>query len=134
MTHGPDELSAIEPCRAMTTLRQKVDALLRGRHLAIRELTTALAIGNPGHPEKGRIHITYATGDVSLRRVTWEYLGPLQGYEPDDDPDREPGVDAAQIIAILTGHTPPSDPAPGPDRGEDSDHPRPPGSGSTTIG
>jgi hypothetical protein len=122
MTHGPDEPNAIELCSAMTTLRQKVDALLRGHHLDIRELTAALAIGNPRHPDKGRIHITYATGDVSIKRVTWEYLGPLHGYEPDDDPDREPGVTAAQIIAILTGHTPPPT-GPDPDPGEDSHRP-----------
>jgi hypothetical protein len=132
MTHGPAELSPDEKCRAMTTLRRKVDALLRGRHLEIRELTSALAIGNPGHPENGRVHITYATGDVSVKRVIWQYLGPLQGYEP-DDPDREPGVDAAQIIAILTGEIPPpADPDPGPSR--DSEHPHRPGPGSTAIG
>jgi hypothetical protein len=133
MTHRPGELSADEKCRAMTTLRRKVDALLRGRHLEIRELTSALVIGNPGHPENGRVHITYATGDVSVKRAIWQYLGPLQGYEPGDDPDREPGVDAAQIIAILTGQTPlPADPGPGP--GDDSDHPCRPGPGSTAIG
>jgi hypothetical protein len=42
--------------------------------------------------------------------VTWDYLGPLQGYDPDDDPDREPSITAAQIIATLTSNTPPPDP------------------------
>jgi len=133
MTRPSDESADIQHVRARAVLRRTLDPLLRGHGLDIRELATALAIGNPSNPEKGRIHITYATGDVSLRRVIWNYLGPLQGYEPDDDPDREPGVDAATIIATLTGHTPsPTDPAPGPHR--DGDDPRPPGSGSTTIG
>ena len=115
MTHGPDESTGADLCRARNTLRQKVDTLLRGHGLEIRELTSALAIGNPRDPAKGRIHITYATADVSHKRVTWDYLGPLQGHEPDDDPDREPGVDAATIIATLTGETPPpADPSPGP--------------------
>jgi hypothetical protein len=114
MTHPP-ELTDIEICRARTALRHKLDPLLRGYGLEIRELATALAIGNPTDPAKGRIHITYVTGDVSVRRVTWDYLGPLQGYEPDDDPDREPGIDATKIITTLTGEPPsPGDMTPGP--------------------
>jgi hypothetical protein len=107
MTRPPHELNDIDMCRARAALRQKIDPLLRGHGLEIRELTTALAIGNPADPAKGRIHITYATGDVSLRRVTWDYLGPLQGSEPRDDPDHEPGVTAATIITTLTEDTPP---------------------------
>jgi hypothetical protein len=108
MTHPPHELSNIEMCRARAALRQKIVPQLRGHGLEVRELTTALAIGNPADPAKGRVHILYATGDVSLRRVTWDYLGPLQGYGPGDDPDREPGVTAATIIAALTADaTPP---------------------------
>jgi hypothetical protein len=133
MTRPPDDLTDIQHVRARTTLRHKLDPLLRGHGLEIRELTTALAIGNPADPAKGRIHITYATADVSLKRVTWEYLGPLQGYEPDDDPDREPGIDPATIIATLTGEPPPpGDMTPRPCG--DSDHPRRRGTGSTAIG
>ena len=133
MTRPPDETTDIQHVRARTALRRKLDPLLRGYGLEMRELATALAIGNPGDPAKGRIHITYATGDVSVRRVIWDYLGVLQGYEPDDDPDREPGVDAATVIAILTGRTSSTaEPAPGLDR--DSGHSCPPGAGSTTIG
>jgi hypothetical protein len=133
MTRPPDESTDIQHVRARAALRRTLDPLLRGHGLEMRELATALAIGNPGDPAKGRVHITYATGDVSVRRVIWDYLGVLQGYEPDDDPDREPGVDAATIIATLTGHAPPpAELGPGPRR--DSHHPRPPGSGSTTIG
>jgi hypothetical protein len=113
MTHGPDQPAGIERCRTRNALRQQVDALLRASGLEIRELATALAIGNPHDPAKGRIHITYATADVSHKRVIWDYLGPLQGHEPTDDPDREPGVDAATIIATLTGETPPSADLPG---------------------
>jgi hypothetical protein len=107
MTNGPGELTSIQICRARSTLRQAVDALLHGHKLEIRELARALAISNPGDPDKGRIYITYATAEVSHRRVIWDYLGPLQGHEPNRDPDREPGVDAATIIATLTGQPPP---------------------------
>jgi hypothetical protein len=133
MTHEPDEPTDIDLCRARTTLRHNLDPLLRGYGLEIRELATAVAIGNPSDPAKGRIHITYTNADVSLRRVTWDYLGVLQGYEPDDDPDRELGITAATIITTLTGHTPPpADPAPSPHH--ESDHPHQCGSVSTAIG
>jgi hypothetical protein len=105
MTLGPNDLTALQLCRARGELRRAMDALLRGSKLEIRELTRALAICNPRDREQGRIYIPYATADVSLRRVTWEYFGPLQGYEATGDPDREPGVDAAKIIAALTGQT-----------------------------
>ena len=42
-----------------------------------------------------------STGDVTHRLVTWDFLGPLRGYEPDDNPNREPGVDAATIVTPL---------------------------------
>ena len=99
----PAENTQVELCRARGVLRQRVQALLRGSGLEIRELTSYLAISNPVDPEKGRIHINYVTGEASLKRITWDYLGPLQGYEPDDDPDREPAADATKIITTLTG-------------------------------
>jgi hypothetical protein len=108
MTHEPDELTWVQNCRARADLRAKVDDLLHGRKLDIRELAHHLSIGNPRDPDKGRIHIAYTTGHVSHRQVTWNYLGPLHGYEPGDDPDREPGVDAATIITTLTEDTPPA--------------------------
>jgi hypothetical protein len=108
MTQPPNDPASIQNCRARNALRHELDPQLRGHGLEIRELTTALAIGNPANPEKGRIHITYANGDVTHKRTTWDYLGPLHGYEPNDDPDHEPGITPAQIIATLTGHTPPT--------------------------
>lgn len=108
MTQPPNDPASVQNCRARNTLRHQLDPQLRGHGLEIRELTTTLAISNPADPDKGRLHILYTNGDTSLRRVTWTYLGHLQGYEPDDDPDREPGITPAQIIATLTGHTPPT--------------------------
>lgn len=108
MTTGPDELTWVQICRARATLRQHVEDGLRGSGLQIRELAAHLTIHNPDDPDKGRVYITYASGDVSCRCITWEYLGSLQGYDG-DDPDREPGVDATAIIATLTGQpTPPA--------------------------
>jgi len=103
-------MNEVEKLRARNALRQKVQALLRGSGLEIRELAHALAIFNPRDPDRGRIHVTYASGEASWKRVSWEYLGPLPGYEPDDDPDREPSVDAAKIIAALAGRTPSDQP------------------------
>jgi hypothetical protein len=107
MTHPPDELTEIQICRARGDLRQTVNALLQGSGLQIRELANALTVSNPRDPDKGRIHIAYVTGDVSLRRVTWDYFGLLEGYESGGDPDHEPGVGAAKIITALTEQAPP---------------------------
>jgi hypothetical protein len=103
MTHPPDEPTGIQKLQARTALRKKLETLLRGSGLEIRELASNLAICNPGDPDKGRIYVGYVSGDVSHKRTLWSYLGPLQGYEPSDDPDREPAVDAATIITTLTG-------------------------------
>ena len=108
MPYGKNEPTQIELCRAQGVLRQQVEALLRGSGLEIRERTSHLVISNPRDPDKGRIQISYTSGEVSWKHVTWEYLGPLRGHEPDDDPDREPPVTAATIIAALT------EPPPGP--------------------
>jgi hypothetical protein len=110
MTNGPGELTNIQLARARSTLRQKVDALLRGRGLEVRERASGLTISSPRDPDQGCLHIAYATGEVSWKRTTWTFLGPLQGYERNDDPDREPAVDAAKIIATLTGRIPPEPP------------------------
>jgi hypothetical protein len=110
MTHAPDEMTSVQNVRARGALRRIVDDLLRGSGLEIRELAHHLVISNPTEPrdpDKGRIYINYTTGEVSHRLTTWNYFGPLQGYEPNDDPDREPAVDATKIIATLTGQAPP---------------------------
>lgn len=102
MPYGKKELTPLELCRARSVLRKQVAAMLRGHRLEIRELATALAVSNPAAPDKGSIHIGYVSGDASLKRTTWTFLGSLPGYERDDDPDREPAVDAATIISMLT--------------------------------
>jgi hypothetical protein len=108
MTNEPDELTSVRICRSRSALRKKVDELLRGSGLEVREMVNGLAIFNPRDPGKGRIYVRYASGDVSWKRVIWDYFGPLQGYEG-DDPDCEPGVDAAKIIAVLTGEPVPGE-------------------------
>jgi hypothetical protein len=89
---GHDALQAL---RARNTLVQTVRALLQGTGLDIRELASELVISHPGHPEYGRIYITYTKGEVSPRRCTWDYLGHLDGYGP-TDPEAEPHLTADQ--------------------------------------
>lgn len=110
MPYGKNEQTKVDQCHARGVLRQRVEALLRGSGLEIRELARHLAIGNPRDPGRGWIHISYTSGEVSWKRTSWAYLGPLQGYEPDDDPDREPAVDAGTIISTLTGSPAPGQP------------------------
>ena len=110
MPYGKNELTPVELCRARSVLRQRVAAMLRGSRLEIRERASHLAIVNPADLDKGQIQIGYASGEASCRRTTYQYLGPLQGYERDDDPDREPAVDAATIIRTLTGPEAPGPP------------------------
>jgi hypothetical protein len=102
MTKTPGNTDAVQAVRARTRLIQTVRTLLKGAGLDIRELANELVISDSGHPEHGRIYIKFATGEVSLRRCTWEYLGHFAGYGP-SDPDAEPSLNAEKIIAILTG-------------------------------
>lgn len=102
MPYGKNELTPIELCHARSVLRQQVATMLRGSGMEIRERASHLAVTNPANLEKGQIQIGYASGEVSCRRITYQYLGPLQGHERNDDPDREPAVDAATIIRALT--------------------------------
>jgi hypothetical protein len=83
--------------------------MLKGSSLDIRELTSHLAISQPGKPDYGRIYINFANGDASLRRCSWDYLGRLDGHGS-TDPEAEPALTAQQIIAILTGQAPPNAP------------------------
>lgn len=101
MTQPATDSSAIQALRARNTLVNRVRALLKGTGLDIRELANELVISDPGHPEHGRIYITYAKGEISLRRCTWQYLGYLDGYGP-TDPEAEPSLTAEKIIAALT--------------------------------
>lgn len=104
MTQAASNTSAVQAARARTGLAQSVRALLHGSGLDIRELTNHLVISAPGHPEYGRIYIGFTSGDVSLRRCTWDYLGHLDGYGS-NDPEAEPALNAGKIIATLTGQT-----------------------------
>jgi hypothetical protein len=104
MTQTPNEPDSVQALRARNTLIRTVRTQLKGSGLDIRELTSHLVISDPGHPDHGRLYITYANGDASLRRYTWKYLGHLDGYGS-TDPDAEPTLSAEQIIATLTGQT-----------------------------
>ena len=95
--------------QARNALIRTVRAQLKGKHLDIRELDNEMAISSPGHPEKGRVYITYTTAEVSHRKTTWDYLGHFEGHSNTHDPD-EPDVDAGTIIRTLTGPD-----SPGPD-------------------
>jgi hypothetical protein len=74
---------------------------LKGTGLEIRELARELVISNPGHPGQGRIYVTYATGEVSHRRVVWDYLGCIDGHGNDDE-KAELSVNAEKFISVLT--------------------------------
>lgn len=99
---GPGD--ALQSHRDRNTLIRTVRTLLRGSGLDIRELANELVISNPGHPEKGRIYITYASGEVSLRLPVWDYLGYLEGYGSDDN-EPELCAHAAKIISALGGRS-----------------------------
>jgi hypothetical protein len=102
MTQTVSDTDALQPFRDRNTLIRTVRTLLKGTGLEIRELANELVISRPGHPESGRIYITYATGDVSHRRTIWDYLGCLNGYGS-TDPDAEARVNADAIISALGG-------------------------------
>jgi hypothetical protein len=101
MTQAHSEADVLQPVRARNLLIRRVRELLKGSGLDIRELANELVISHPGHPEQGRIYITYATGEVSHKRTVWDYLGYLDGYRA-SDPRAEPEVGAEAIIGVLT--------------------------------
>lgn len=86
--------------RARNELVRTIRERLKGQGLNIKERDSELVISSPRQPEKGSIHITFATGEVSYRRTLWDYLGYLPGYGS-GDPD-ELGVDTDAIIATFT--------------------------------
>jgi hypothetical protein len=102
MTQPASNPDALADFRARNTLIHQVRDQLKGTGLDIRELAKELAVSNPGHPEKGRLYINCATGEVSHRLPVLGYLGYLNGYGGDRDPD-EPRVDADKIVSTLTG-------------------------------
>jgi hypothetical protein len=101
----PSELDALAAVRARNLLIASVRTRLRGAGLDVRELASELVISHPGHPERGRIYVKYANGEVSHRRTVWSYLGHIDGYGP-PDPDADPPVDIHAIIAALGGRAP----------------------------
>lgn len=107
MTEPIANQPAIQAFRARNLLIRAVKASLKGAGLDIRELTKELVISHPGHPESGRVYITYATAEVTLKLTTWNYLGYLDGHGP-TDPGADPSVSAAKIITALT--EPPAEP------------------------
>jgi hypothetical protein len=108
MTQPPTDADTFAPTRARNQLIRTIRDRLKGHHLDIRETTQHLVISRPGHPENGRIYITYATAEASHRRTTWEYLGRLDTHH-NSDPDDESPITTDTIITILDGQpdTPP---------------------------
>jgi hypothetical protein len=106
MTQASDELPAVQLCQARNKLGAMARRMLAGSGLEIRDLERGLAISNPRDPDRGRIYISYVTGEVSLSRPSWDYFGYLQGYASalEADPDSEPVADAQAIIDALCGH------------------------------
>ncbi|MGH3157790.1 MAG: hypothetical protein ACRDNF_14605 [Streptosporangiaceae bacterium] len=102
MTHPADDPDPIKALRARNHLARTVRTLLKGSGLDVRENDNQLVITNPGHPDHGRIYITYARGEVSHGRTTWTYLGHLDTPGSHPTPG-EPPVDPGTIIRKLTG-------------------------------
>jgi hypothetical protein len=102
MTETACESDAFRAIRARSELVRAVRDQLKGTGLDIRELVNELVLSNPGHPEQGRIYVTYDKAEVSHRRTLWDYLGYLNGHGNRDD-EIESGVSAEKIIGILTG-------------------------------
>lgn len=105
MTSTIFESDQFKALRARNQLVRAVRSLLKGSGLEIREREKELAISNSRHPEKGRIYITYAAGEVSLRQVIWDCWGYLDGYGQAlwADPESEPSVKVDRIISTLGG-------------------------------
>jgi hypothetical protein len=101
MTPTVSNTNAFQVLRARNMLVQAVRTQLKGSGLDIRELETELAISSPGHPDYGRVYITYANHDVSHRRTIWDYIGRFD-IQPGIPGDSDPSVDAHTIIAMLT--------------------------------
>jgi hypothetical protein len=101
MTQAAGDTDISQAFRARNKLIAAVRTLLKGSGLDIRELTDELVISHPGHPEYGRIYITYTKGDVTHRRTIWDYLGNLDNH-PHTSPDTDPRITAATIIRLLT--------------------------------
>ncbi|HEY3953683.1 MAG TPA: hypothetical protein VGM53_09925 [Streptosporangiaceae bacterium] len=104
MTQTTSKRNELQAFRDRNALIRAVRTMLRGSGLDIRELADRLVISYPGHPEHGRIYVTYAHGEVSHRRTIWDYLGRLDGIAS-TSPDAEPCVDIQTIINAFTCET-----------------------------
>jgi hypothetical protein len=101
MTLAGGDNDPFRAIRARSELVRRVRARLKGSGLDIRELKNELAISSPGHPDKGRIYITYAKEEVSHGCMLWEYLGYLDDSDGDGS-TAEPRVNTETIINMLT--------------------------------
>lgn len=102
MTHPPSASADDQARQAATLARQRATTLLHGTGLDIQERPFELVISNPRDPERGQIHIANEDGYVSWERTTWDYWGPLEGYEA-SHPDHGAPITASTIITTLTG-------------------------------
>lgn len=113
MTQATAEFNPVRLLRLRNALREQVNSVVAGSGLEVRELDRKLVIFNPRDLEKGRVYISYETVEVTRRRVTWDYLGCLDGHpgtaphsDPRNDPDRDPDGDLIvhlrAIVAALS--------------------------------
>jgi hypothetical protein len=101
MTQPASDTDHLRAFRDRNALVRTVRTMLKGTGLDVRELANELVISDPGHPDHGRIYITYARGEVTHRRTTWDYLGYLDRTAR--SPDAEPCIGIQAIIDTLTG-------------------------------
>jgi hypothetical protein len=102
LTQTADDTDSFARFRARNKLIRLVRDRLRGRGLDIRELENELVISSPGHPERGRVYVTYVSGEVSHRRTIWDYLGHLDGCCSGDRETADSGVRMETIAGLLT--------------------------------
>ena len=63
MTQPAQDENAVHPFRARNQLIQAVRTRLKSTGLDVRERARELVISKPGHPDQGRIYITYRSGE-----------------------------------------------------------------------
>jgi hypothetical protein len=81
-------------------VRRKVRAMVDGFGLQVQELKAESVISNPMEPELGRIRVEYSDRFVSLEKISWEFLGNLEGYEDEEDAAGS-GIGASEILRAL---------------------------------
>jgi hypothetical protein len=101
MTHTPDEaLEGQPPSPAeKERTRQAVAQALEGSDLHVQDQPYELIITNPDNQDRGQLYVDYE-GHVTLRRVAWDYLGQLKGFETDET---EGTITRAHIMNALGG-------------------------------